>query len=102
MVSLKQLLIESGIVEAVPVKLLPTIQSGLKSKYGNEMEEYTFGVEFEFEPVTETQYLNRDEIISALSDVYGTRNGQSLRNDFSNWLENERKDRKSTRLNSSH
>ena len=82
-------LIKKLVLEAIPISKATDIEHSLRQKY-DEMDEYTFGVEFEFEPLRETEYLNRDEIISALADIYHSSNGQALRTDFSDWLENER------------
>ncbi len=86
-------LIKKLISEAIPISKASDIEHSLRQKY-DEMDEYTFGVEFEFGPLTETQYISRDEIIEKLADIYGSRsnNGQALRSSFSDWLENERND----------
>ena len=61
-------LIKEVLLEAVPFEKATDIEHGLKSKY-DELEDYTFGVEFEFEPVVEEQNLSTDQIIEKLSDM---------------------------------
>ena len=52
-------LIKEVLLEAVPFEKTTDIEYGLKAKY-DELEDYTFGVEFEFEPVVEQQDLSTD------------------------------------------
>ena len=61
-------LIKEILLEAVPFDKATDIEHSLRAKY-DEMNDYTFGVEFEFEPVVEEQNLSTDQIIEKLSDL---------------------------------
>ncbi len=62
-------LIKEVLLEAVPFDKATDIEYGLKAKY-DELGDYTFGVEFEFEPVVEEQNLSTDQIIEKLSEIF--------------------------------
>jgi hypothetical protein len=64
-------LIKEVLLEAVPFEKATDIEYGLKAKY-DELGDYTFGVEFEFEPVVEEQNLSMDQIIEKLSELMGS------------------------------
>ncbi len=64
-------LIKEVLLEAVPFDKATDIEYGLKAKY-DELGDYTFGVEFEFEPVVEQQDLSTDQIIEKLSELMGS------------------------------
>ena len=74
--------------EAVPFDKSADIQRALKSKYGVEMQEYTFGVEFEFSPIVEE--LSRHNIEDLLNGLYD--NSGSLPEAYTDWLDDKRKD----------
>ena len=86
-------LIKEVLLEAVPFEKSTDIEYGLKAKY-DELEDYTFGVEFEFEPVVEEQDLSVDQIIEKLSDMLGSsyRYDNGLTDAYNLWLEDKRKD----------
>ena len=73
--------------EAVPFDKSADIQRALKSKYGVEMQEYTFGVEFEFIPIVEE--LSRHHIEDLLNGLYD--NSGSLPEAYTDWLDDKRK-----------
>lgn len=80
-------LIKETLLEAVPFDKATDIEQSLRAKY-DEMAEYTFGVEFEFEPVTENDVLSRDEIAAKLIEMFSTDSG--FTDDYYEWLENQR------------
>ena len=80
-------LIKETLLEAVPFDKATDIEQSLRAKY-DEMAEYTFGVEFEFEPVTENDVLSRDEIAAKLREMFGTDSG--FTDGYYEWLENQR------------
>ena len=86
-------LIKEVLLEAVPFDKATDIEHGLKAKY-DELGDYTFGVEFEFEPVVEEQDLSVDQIIEKLSDILGSsyRYDNGLTDAYNLWLEDKRKD----------
>lgn len=83
---LKKLICE--LLEAVPFEKQVDIYHDLKSKY-SELEDYTFGVEFEFEPVVE-ELLSRDDIKTKLAHLYGSTNDNGLSRDYDSWLDEKR------------
>jgi len=80
--------IKQTLDEAVPFDKSADIQRALKSKYGVEMQEYTFGVEFEFSPIVED--LHRHNIEDLLNGLYD--NSGSLPEAYTDWLDDKRKD----------
>lgn len=82
---LKKLIRE--LLEAVPFDKTVDIYHALKSKY-DELEGYTFGVEFEFQPNIEP--LSRDQIIEKLAELFGSRNDNGLQDGYAGWLEEHR------------
>ena len=80
-------LIKETLLEAVPFDKATDIEPSLRAKY-DEMADYTFGVEFEFEPGTENDVLSRDEIAAKLSEKFGT--DQGITDGYYEWLENQR------------
>jgi len=84
-------LIKEVLLEAVPFEKATDIEYRLKAKY-DELGDYTFGVEFEFEPVVEQQDLSTDQIIEKLSDLisssYNYDNG--LTDAYNSWVEEQR------------
>lgn len=82
-------LIKEILLEAVPFDKATDIEHELRKKY-DELEGYTFGVEFEFEPVIETEYLSRDDIAKKLSDKFGMLGGESLSRDYYDWITDQR------------
>jgi len=54
--------------------------------------DYTFGVEFEFEPVVEEQNLSTDQIIEKLSDMMGTSYSydNGLTDAYNSWVDEQR------------
>ena len=78
-------------LEAVPFEKATDIEHGLKAKY-DELEDYTFGVEFEFEPVVEEQDLSTDQIIEKLSNlmVSSYRYDNGLNDAYNSWVEEKR------------
>lgn len=85
---LKQLIKET-LLEAVPFEKSVDIEHELRKKY-EELADYTFGVEFEFEPVVETEYLSRDNIIKKLSDKFASSNDGGLSRDYYDWVTDQR------------
>lgn len=80
--------IDQTLNEVVPIDKAGDIGSALKSKYGTEMQAYTFGVEFEFKPIVE-QLSNRDDIEAILHRMV---NDDELSDDYGKWLNNKRQD----------
>ena len=84
-------LIKEVLLEAVPFEKATDIEYGLKAKY-DELEDYTFGVEFEFEPVVEQQDLSTDQIIEKLSELMGSSYSydNGLNDAYNSWVEEQR------------
>ena len=84
-------LIKEVLLEAVPFDKATDIEYGLKAKY-DELGDYTFGVEFEFEPVVEEQNLSTDQIIEKLSDLMGASYSydNGLTDAYNSWVEEQR------------
>lgn len=84
-------LIKEVLLEAVPFDKATDIEYGLKAKY-DELGDYTFGVEFEFEPVVEEQNLSTDQIIEKLSDLMGSSYSydNGLTDAYNSWVEEQR------------
>lgn len=82
-------LIKEVLLEAVPFEKSVDIEHELRKKY-DELEGYTFGVEFEFDPVIENEPLSRDDIVIKLSNKFGTTDDSGLTDSYYEWLENER------------
>jgi hypothetical protein len=83
-------LIKEILMEAVPFDKAADIRQGLKTKHGkyDELEDYTFGVEFEFKPVTEE--LSNDQIEDKLSNLYGSSDDYGLSDAYDEWLDQQR------------
>lgn len=78
MISLKKLL------EVVPFEKGADVSAGLKKKYGGEeLDAYTFGIEFEFKPDTERK-LNIAKVELEL------RNNRDFERDYLEFIENEK------------
>ena len=91
---LKNLICEL-IDEAVPIDLSTDIAHGLRTKYGRyELEEYTFGVEFEYLPLVHEldprSATDREVIETKLSSLFGSRNDMGLSDDYDTWLSSNR------------
>ena len=82
-------LIKETLLEAVPFDKATDIEPSLRAKY-DEMADYTFGVEFEFEPVMENDVLSRDEIAAKLSEKFNSGDDSGFTDGYYEWLENER------------
>ena len=82
-------LIKETLLEAVPFDKATDIELELRKKY-DELEGYTFGVEFEFEPVSESEPLSRDNIASKLGEKFNSRDDSGFTDGYYEWLENER------------
>ena len=84
-------LIKEVLLEAVPFDKATDIEYGLKAKY-DELGDYTFGVEFEFEPVVEEQNLSTDQIIEKLSDLMGASYSydNGLTDAYNSWVDEQR------------
>jgi len=85
-VELKKLIGE--LLEAVPFEKQADIYHALKNKY-SELEDYTFGVEFEFEPVVE-ELLSKDDIKTKLINLYGSSDDNGLSRDYDSWVDEQR------------
>ena len=72
--------------EAVPFDKSADIQRALKSKYGVEMQEYTFGVEFEFSPIVEELSRHHIEDLVRRMAEHG-----ELPEAYTDWLADNRK-----------
>ena len=73
-------LIKETLLEAVPFDKATDIEHELRKKY-DELEGYTFGVEFEFEPVSESEPLSRDNIASKLGEKFNSRDDGGFTDD---------------------
>ena len=82
-------LIKETLLEAVPFDKATDIEHELRKKY-DELEGYTFGVEFEFEPVSESEPLSRDDIASKLGEKFNSRDDGGFTDGYYEWLENQR------------
>ena len=82
-------LIKEVLLEAVPFDKATDIEHSLRAKY-DELEGYTFGVEFEFEPVSESEPLSRDDIASKLGEKFNSRDDGGFTDGYYEWLENQR------------
>ena len=82
-------LIKETLLEAVPFDKATDIELELRKKY-DELEGYTFGVEFEFEPVSESEPLSRDNIASKLGEKFNSRDDGGFTDGYYEWLENQR------------
>ena len=74
--------------EAVPFNKAGDIEFALKSKYGTEMQAYTFGVEFEFSPIVE-KLSRRNDILDILHRM--AEHGE-LSDVYTDWLSSNRQD----------
>ena len=88
-------LIRELLDEAVPIDLSTDIAHGLKAKYGRyELEEYTFGVEFEYLPIIKELdprfAADREVIETKLNSLLGSRNDAGLSDGYDEWLSNNR------------
>ena len=82
-------LIKEILLEAVPFGKSVDIEHEMRKKY-EELADYTFGVEFEFEPVIETEYISKDNIANKLHNKFGMSEDGGFTNDYYDWLENQR------------
>ena len=85
-------LIKEILMEAVPFDKAADIRQGLKTKHSkyDELEDYTFGVEFEFKPVMEE--LSNGQIEDKLSSLYGSSYDYGLSDNYDQWLDQQRED----------
>ena len=74
--------------EVVPFDKRVDISGALKAKYNDEMQAYTFGVEFEFRPIIET-LSNRNDIRAVLDRMARDRD---LNDGYYKWLDDVRQD----------
>ena len=89
-------LIRELLDEAVPIDLSTDIAHGLRAKYGRyELEEYTFGVEFEYLPIIKELdprfAADREVIETKLNSLLGSRNDAGLSDGYDEWLANNRR-----------
>lgn len=72
--------------EIIPFDKAPAVKAGLAKKYGSgEMDAYTFGIEFEYEP-SSSEEVDENKLRLELennSEVYGN---------YSEWVEEQRRD----------